>query len=81
MKKFNINNSMFVQITEEGWAHLRNTVGQEYIEVCIESRMIEIEGEIWYDLQCWDVFEMLPPRFGCPSLFKNNVMFNENDLK
>jgi hypothetical protein len=81
MKKFNINDSMFIQITEEGWDHLRNTVGQEYIEVCIDSRAIEIEGEIWYDLQCWDIFNLLPPIFGCPSLFKNNVMFDENDLK
>jgi hypothetical protein len=81
MKKFNINNTMYVQITEEGWEHLRNTLEPDYIKICIESRMIEIEGEIWYDLQCWEVFNLLPVTFGKRPLFKSNVMFNENDLK
>lgn len=72
---------MYVQITKEGWEHLRNTVGGEYIEACIESRKVEIDGETWYDLQCWDVFTLLPVTFGTRPLFHTNVMFNDQDLK
>ena len=31
MKKFNLNDYMYIQITEEGWRHLEKTVGIEYI--------------------------------------------------
>ena len=81
MKKFNINDSMFIQITEEGWKHLRNTVGQEYINHCIEPYKVEVNGEIWYKLQCWEAFDLLPIIFGKRPLFNTNVMFDENDLK
>jgi len=30
MKKFNINDYMYIQITEEGRKHLKKTVGDEY---------------------------------------------------
>ena len=38
MKKFNINEYMYIQITEDGWKYLRETVGESYIEACVESR-------------------------------------------
>jgi hypothetical protein len=31
MKKFNLNNYVFVQITEYGWEKLKETVGNDYI--------------------------------------------------
>ena len=50
MIKFNINEYIYIQITEEGWTHLRRTVGRDYINHCIKasSNEKEIEGETWY---------------------------------
>lgn len=49
---FNINGYMYIQITEKGFEHLQNTVGDEYIKNCIENRKIDVGGETWYKLQC-----------------------------
>lgn len=83
MKKFNVNEFMYIQITESGWKHLRKTVGEEYIKNCIEADGYkkEINGEIWYRLQCWSVFDLLPSNFGGQPLFKTNVMFDDELLE
>lgn len=82
MKKFNINEYMYIQITDEGWKHLRATVGYDYIQHCIKTPHYEkiINTEVWYRLQCHQVFEILPLRFGSQLLFKSNVMFDDDQL-
>jgi len=80
MKKFNINDYMYIQITDIGWQQLKKTVGEDYIKNCIESRKVEIENETWYRLQCHNVFELFPIRFGGKTLFKTNVMFDDDEL-
>ena len=77
MKKFNINYYMYIQITDDGWLHLKNTVGENYIK----SRKETINGEDWYKMQCWDAFHLMPVKLGGQPLFKTNVMFNEGDLE
>jgi hypothetical protein len=81
MKKFNINHTMYVQITAEGWEYLHDTVGDEYIKHCIESRKVKINGETWYELQCWGAFDVMPPNFGSRNRFMSNVMFKDNELE
>lgn len=81
VKKFNINNHMYIKITSAGWQHLRKTVGEDYIKHCIESKKVEIDNEIWYKLQCWDAFNLLPSNFGGQPLFETNVMFDDTSLK
>lgn len=81
MQKFNINESMFIQINEFGWAHLNRTHKQDYIDTCIKSKERSINGEIWYELQCWKVFDLFPPKFGQQILHSSNVLFKESDLK
>ena len=50
MRKFNINEYIYVQINELGWEHLRNTVGEDYIKHCIKTPNYEklIDGEVWH---------------------------------
>ena len=83
MKKFNVNDDMYIQITDKGWKHLKETVGEEYINACIKTPAYEkeINGEIWYRLQCWNVFDLLPSNFGGQPLFNTNVMFDDEALK
>lgn len=38
MKKFNVNDYMYIQITEDGWKHLEKTVGIDYINACIKRQ-------------------------------------------
>ena len=81
-KKFNINDDMYIQITEAGWKHLKETVGCEYIKHCIASKYHkkEINNEVWYKLQCHEVFTLLPIKMGRPVLFNSNVLFNDTEL-
>jgi hypothetical protein len=82
MKKYNINSYMYIQITDEGWKHLKKTVSENYIEYSIESPSYKkiINGEVWYRLQCWDVFNIFPVNMGGAILFNTNVMFEDNEL-
>lgn len=81
MKKYNINSYMYIQITDNGWKYLKNTVGDEYVKNCIENRMVIIENKIWYKLQCYNVFELFPISIGNEVRFNTNVMFDDEDLK
>jgi len=81
MKKFNINNHIYIQITQDGWNFLKETVGVDYIALKIENRKCEINGEVWYRLQCYQVFELMPVSFTGPTLFNTNVIFDDSDLK
>lgn len=90
MKKFNINDHMYIQITEEGWAYLRKSLNdtkflkinaEEYIKHCIEPYKVEIDGEVWHRLQMHFVFDHFPIHMGGPIYFKTNVMFDDDELK
>jgi len=81
MKSFNINENIYFQITEWGWIHLRQTVGQEYIDVCITPTRVEIDGVDYYQLQCWQVFHLMPPSNTSKVLFKPTILIKDNDLK
>lgn len=82
MKKFNLNDYMYIQITEDGWKYLEKTVGINYINNCIKTPYYThiFNGETWYRLQCWNCFDLMPPNFGGKSLFKTEVMFDDEDL-
>ncbi len=80
MKKFNINDYMYIQITDSGWKHLRNTLTASYIKHCIEDKKVKIENQIWYKLQCHNVFELFPIKSFNEPLFNTNVMFDDEDL-
>ena len=82
MKKFNINDCIYIQITDAGWAHLVNTVGENYIFHCIKAPHYKktIDGETWYRLQAHSVFELLPSKDGSPLLFETNIMFDDDSL-
>lgn len=80
LKKFNINDYMYIQINDSGWAHLLKTVGQEYINVCIKTREVEISGEKWYRLQCHVCFDLMPILYSKP-MFNTNVMFDAKSLE
>ncbi len=76
MKKFNINDYIYIQITEAGWKHLKETVGDEYIKHCIESRKVIYDNVVWYRLQYHNVIELFEPVH-----ISSNVMFNDYALK
>ena len=42
MKKFNINNYMYIQITDKGWKFLKETFNADYIEHRILKQKIQI---------------------------------------
>ena len=81
MLKYNINDHMYVQVTDEGWLHLLKTVGQEYIDNCIKPYEVEICGEIWHKMQCWSVFDLMPPVFGGKNLFMPGVMIESEGIR
>ena len=82
MKKFNINDYIYIQITEKGWTHLRNTVGDDYITHYIKALGYQkyINGESWYRLQCHQVFGIFPIQFGNHIFFNSNIMIDDLSL-
>ena len=81
MKRFNLNDKMYIQINDKGWEYLKNTKRIDYINVVIGRNAVTIENELWYELQGHEVFNL----FG-GSLFHNepigiDIMFNNEDLK
>jgi len=83
MKKFqfNINHDMYIQITDDGWKHLSKTLSDDYINFNILSRKTIIDGEVWYKIQCYTAFELMPVIMGTPLLFNTNVLFDEDLMK
>lgn len=80
MKKFNINEYMYIQINKNGWEYLEKTVGLKYIESCIKSREVKIENELWYRLQCHNVIELFPMNIGGIPYYNTNVMFDDQAI-
>ena len=80
MKKFNINNYIYVQINESGWQHLSMTVEQGYITNCIKNRKVVINGVDWYRLQCHNVFDLFPMDGTFCCHIGTTIMFDESDL-
>lgn len=58
MQKFNLNSYILVQITEYGWKHLLETVGQEYINHCIKPYYTFIDNTEYYKLQAHSVITL-----------------------
>ena len=81
MKKFNINNHMYIQITSEGWKYLQHVNTESYIRQCVLSKEVLIEGKPWYRLQTHEIFSMFPVQItGRLPLFETTVMFDDEDL-
>jgi hypothetical protein len=80
MKKFNINDQIYIQITEDGWDHLKDTYDDGYIQHCIKPYSVIINGVEWYRLQCHSVFELFPINFGRPLRFMSNILIDEINL-
>jgi len=82
MKKFNLNDYIYIQITELGWKHLLKTVGDDYIKSCIntEAYIKIIDGKTWHRLQAHSVFNLLPIEYGGAIYFNTNIMIDEDAL-
>lgn len=81
MKQFNINRYIYIQILNNGWEHLRNTVDGEYITHCILSRKIIINDTIYFKLQMHEVFQLFPMYNGSTIKFNTTILFDDCDLK
>lgn len=80
MKKFNINSDICIRITKAGWEHLRKRVTEDYITHCILPYEVVINGEIWYRIQLWSAFDLLPQKMGLELLFESNILLDNEDL-
>jgi len=81
MKKFNINDYIYIQINDNGLEHLKKTQEESYIKHCVENYKIEINGEIWYKLQCHQVFDLFPTNHGGTPFFNTNILIDEKYLE
>lgn len=77
MKTFNLNDYLFVQITEYGWERLKETVGDSYIENCIKQYETIIDGDIWYKMQGHHMITLFGDMLFCASHspIKPNIKF------
>jgi len=86
MKTFNLNDYIYIEITELGWMHLKKTLtspiqkADEYIKHCITPYKKVIDGKDWYRLQAHQVFSLLPIGMGFNTLYKPTIMIDEEAL-
>jgi hypothetical protein len=75
--KLNINDTICIQITEFGWAHLKNTKDDAYIEHCVKNRAVTIDNKIWYKLQIHHVFSLFPVDASKPNYFWPTMLITQ----
>ena len=73
--QYNICDYVYIRITDEGMQYIKNKYNESYIKYCIEGKKVEINQEIWYRFQCFEVFKLFPVDIFKPAPFKFNVMF------
>ena len=81
MKKFNINDTMYIHILPAGLNYLKREYGSEYVDKRIKPKKVMINGKEYYAMQCWDVFNTLPASLGFDMLFEPNVLFADSNLE
>ena len=81
MKQFNLNDYLYIQITEDGVDYLRRTFKEDYIKNCIESRKVIVDGTTYYRLQAHTVFYDLPIQYGGTMFFNPDVLIEDEHLK
>ena len=81
MKKFNINNTMYIHILPKGLKYLKNKYGDEYVNKGIKPQKVMIGHKEYYSLQCWNLFNTLPASMGFDMLFEPIVLFKDSDLE
>jgi len=84
LRKFNVNDYVYIQITEDGWNHLNKTLKPEYIKHCILPKKVvisEYDDIPWYRLQLHEVMSILPISGMFDVKYRTNIMFDELDLK
>lgn len=82
LQKFNIGKCVYVQITDEGWKHLRRTLTEpeDYIKYCIEPYKIIIDDKIWYKMQLFSVMELLGYNMFVNPKIKPLIYIDSSDL-
>lgn len=80
MKKFNINESIYITITEHGFRHLQQKLGNDYIDNCIMPNRYLIDGAIYYKLQCYEVFRLFPLTLGGDLMFGTNILIPDFNM-
>lgn len=82
MKKYNINQNMYIQITERGWKHLDETVGKDYVTHCILPHWVSMGDKHYYRLQCHEVMWLFGDALKVGhTLFMPEVLFEDKDIK
>ena len=79
--KLNINDSVYIHITTDGWLHLINTVGGGYIKSCIEPYKRWIDGKQYFKLQMHSVFELLPMTQATPVYYETTILVDKSTLR
>jgi hypothetical protein len=75
MITFNLNNYIYVEITDIGWKHLQDTVRPEYIEHCIDPYKRIIDEKVYYKLQAHRVMQLFGNGFqGSVGPINSNIL-------
>lgn len=80
MVKYNINNYIYIKLTDYGKQLIIKEYGCSYFEACVESNKQE-NG--YYKLQCHEVMRYFGEHLfnGCEMPFETTVYFDKHELE
>lgn len=82
MKQYNINEYIYIHITERGWEYLNNIWGSDHVKKYIEPYNKVINGKVYHQMQCHVAFNDLPTREnGKGVLFEPTIFIDDSNLK
>lgn len=79
MIKYNVNNHMFVKLTDYGKELIINKYGYGYFNACVESNK---QDNGYYRLQCHSIMNYFGEHIynGCKLPFEPTVYFDETEI-
>lgn len=75
MKQFNINDDIYIHITDMGWKYLTMKHGCGYVEKYIKPYSKVINDKIYHKMQCHEVFNILPTSENSKGVLFEPVIF------
>lgn len=80
MKRLNINEYVYIRMNKMSRDIIIKNSSKSYLDVCIEPRMVKINGRKWYKMLLWECFSLMPVAPGRLLPFYGDILIDDENL-